>query len=137
MKKLLLGLLLTMIPVLPVTAADTGISPDVRDAFESYIELPSILVPVLKKAQDKQSADAAAAELSAALPNIYTTRSKLHNIQSLTQEQSIAISSQYGQRMREEWARIYEEIERLRKARCHQSPEFLKAYRLMCMMIEK
>lgn len=137
MKKLLLGLLLTMIPVLPVTAADTGISPDVRDAFESYIELPSILVPVLKKAQDKQSADAAAAELSASLPNIYTTRSKLHNIQSLTQEQSIAISRQYGQRMREEWARIYEEIERLRKTRCYQSPEFLKAYRLMCMMIEK
>ncbi len=109
----------------------------VVQAFEAYTSLPGKLVPVLKKVQDKASASTAARELNAALPAIYQARELLHNMPGLTLEQNQQVRTSYGQRMREAWAGMYEEISRLKQARCYQSAEFADVFHLMCMMIER
>ena len=109
----------------------------VTEAFDSYTALPSVLVPILEKAHDKESATSAAVELRAALPSIFRTRESLHKMPTLTPEQNQLVRTQYGQRMREEWAKMYEQIARVRQANCFKSVELAQAFRLMCMMIEK
>ena len=109
----------------------------VNKAFADYTALPGKLITVLQKVRDKDSADAAAPELRAALSAIYEARDQLHNMPRLTAAQNEQVRRQYGQRMREEWGRMYEQIERLRQARCFQSVPLAREFRLMCMMIEK
>lgn len=122
-----------------MASADVGPSlpPAVERAFSAYTNLPSVLVPVLQQAQDKDSATSAAKELQAKFPALCEARQKIKDMPQLTPEQNQQIRLQFGQRMREEWAKMYYEIERLRLNRCFQSDEMRDAFRLMCLMIEK
>lgn len=121
-----------------VCAAPAGELPaEVADAFATYAALPGKLIPHMQQAQDKESADAAAASLNKALPAIYAARDKLHKMPRLSTQQNQQVRLVYGQRMREEWARMYEEITRLQNARCYQSATFAEVFHLLCMMIEK
>ena len=109
----------------------------VADAFACYTALPSQLVPVLQKIRSQESADAHAAELHTAINNIYTAREKLHHMPELTPAQNQQVREQFGMQMREEWARLYAEITRLRQANCFKSVSLAREFRTMCMMIEK
>lgn len=109
----------------------------VQQAFDSYTALPAQLIPLMQKAQDSASATAVAGELKAALPAIYEAREQIHNMPQLTPAQTQLVRTRYGQRMREEWARMYEQISRLKAARCYQSADFAEVFHLMCMMIER
>ena len=109
----------------------------VAEAFACYTALPSRLVPVLQKIQCKDSADAYAPELHKAMNHIYTAREKLHYMPELTPEQNQQVRNQFGLQMRQEWARLYAEITRLRQANCFQSVPLAQEFRTMCMMIEK
>ena len=122
-----------------MASADVGTSlpPAVEKAFSAYTSLPSVLVPVLQQAQDKGSATSAAKVLQAKFPAICEARQKIQDIPQLSPEHNQLVRLQFGQRMREEWAKMYYEIERLRLNRCFQSDEMREAFRLMCLMIEK
>jgi hypothetical protein len=109
----------------------------VDKAFTEYAALPGKLIPALSMAQDKASADAAAEKLRLALPAIYDARELLHHMPQLTPAQNEQVKQTYGHRMRVEWAKLYEQIARVREARCYQSVALAQAFRLMCMMIEK
>ena len=119
------------------TATAAVLPAAVADAFDSYTQLPGILVPQLQKVQDTPSADAAAEPLKNALPQVYEVREKLHKMPRLTPSQNQQVRLQYENKMRKEWARMYAEISRLQNARCYQSARFAEVFRLMCMMIEK
>lgn len=106
-------------------------------AFDAYTSLPGTLVPILKKANDKESADKAAQELHKALTSIYDARDLLHAMPKLTPAQNQQVRVQYGQKMREEWAQLYEQVERIHKMGCFHSRDLAKACNLMNMMIEK
>ncbi len=122
-----------------MASADAGASlpPAVERAFSAYTSLPSVLVPVLQQAQDKGSATSAAKELQTKFPAICEARQKIKDMPQLSPEQNQQVRLRFGQRMREEWAKMYYEIERLRLNRCFQSDEMRDAFRLMCLMIEK
>lgn len=137
MKALAISMLGLLAVPMVQAAVQTNLPKDVESAFAAYTALPSTLVPILQKAQDKDSATAAAEELKKALPSIYNVRQKLHDMPRLTPAQSQQVSTLYGQRMREEWAEMYVEIVRLRNNRCFHSEELRNTFRLMCMMIEK
>lgn len=109
----------------------------VRQAFETYTALPARLVPLLQKAQDTASATNVAPELKKSFSAIYEAREQLHQMPALTPAQNQQVRTCYGQKMRVEWGRMYEQIGRLKEARCYQSAEFAEAFRLMCMMIER
>ena len=99
--------------------------------------VPGALMPVLQKAQDTETATQAAPQLKAALPAIYQARDLLYNMPQLTPTQNQQVRTRYGQRMREEWAGMYEQISRLKTVRCYQSAEFAEVFHLMCLMIER
>lgn len=118
-------------------APETGLPASVSEAFGTYIALPGKLVPHLQKAQDTESANAAAPGLRRALSAVYEAREQLHNMPRLTSRQNQIVRQVYSRRMREEWARMYAEISRLQQARCYQSADFAEVFHLLCMMIEK
>ncbi len=120
-----------------VAAQSVSLPPAVVKAFDLYSNLPSELVPVLQEARDKASADKTASKLHKKLLAIYNTREALHKMPELSAEQARLVEQRYAYRMRSEWARMYEEIERLRLSRCFESAELWKEFRTMCMMIEK
>lgn len=128
---------LAILPIAAPIVQATELPPSVRLAFETYTALPAQLVPVLKEVQDKASASAAAEKLKGRLTCIYEAREKLHNMPALTSSQNQLVRTRYGQRMREEWALMYEQITRLKNNRCYQSAEFAEIFHLMCMMIER
>lgn len=136
MKLLCFSVLSLLAPV--VCAAPVAELPAaVKLAFETYTALPGRIVPLLLKAQDTASATAVAPELQKNLRYIYETREQLHNMPRLTPTQNQLVRTQYGQRMRKEWAAVYAQISRLKAARCYQSADFAEAFHLMCMMIER
>lgn len=130
------SILCLTIPTVWATPA-TELPAAVQQAFETYVDLPGQLIPSLRKAQDTESATQIAPQLKAALPAIYQARDLLHNMPRLTPSQNQQVRTRYGQRMREEWAGMYEQISRLKNARCYQSAEFAEVFHLMCMMIER
>lgn len=129
----LLGLSIPAVCAAPIPELPAA----VRNAFDSYTALPAQLVPLLQKAQDSASADAMATELKSALPAIYRARELLYNMPQLTPGQTQEVRIRYGQKMREEWAKMYEQISRLKSVRCYQSAELAEIFHLMCMMIER
>ena len=136
MRSLCLAVLLFSTTLLH-TATAAVLPAAVADAFDSYTQLPGILVPQLQKVQDTPSADAAAESLKNTLTQVYEVREKLHKMPRLTPSQNQQVRLQYENKMRREWARMYAEISRLQNARCYQSARFAEVFRLMCMMIEK
>ncbi len=129
--------ILFALPVAYTAGAADAIPTAAVKAFDTYTALPGKLVPILQNAKDQASADATAPALTKALSDIYEARELIHKLPRLTARQNQAVRLKYAQRMREEWGRMYEEITRVRNARCYQSADFAKAFRLMCMMIEK
>ncbi len=133
--------------VLPVSAAALcalaplveaqAIPPMVDEAFAAYAALPSKLLPVLAKAQDRESAEAAAPELFALLPTVYDTRSALHRISNMGPQETQLVQQKYEKQMRQEWGKLFEHIYRLQRAQCYGSVPFFKQFQTMCLMLEK
>ncbi|MDO5472007.1 MAG: hypothetical protein Q4F35_01605 [Akkermansia sp.] len=114
-----------------------AIPQNIDQAFERFTALPNTLVPILEKAKDRQSADAAAKELNDALPLIYDARTEFMNIQSLSPEVSAEVLMKYEKNMRRNWGKVYENIFRLQKARCYDSIAFFKEFQTLCAMLEQ
>ncbi len=129
--------LLSLLVSLPAPGSEPVLPEHIATAFEKYTAAPGSLVPILKGVTDKASADAAAPRLREALVSVYEARSALHDIKRLTKEQSQIVQERYALKMRQEWGLLYEQIARLRKARCYQSREFAQSYQIMCMLIER
>lgn len=136
MKTIFLAILCLLQPI-AWAATEAKLPDSVNSAFSAYISLPGKLVPILKKATDKESADLAATELRDALSSVYEARDMLHKMPTLTPDQNQQVRERYGKKMRQEWALFYEETNRIRKARCFKSKAFAQTYNLMNMMIEK
>ncbi len=108
----------------------------VDEAFARYAALPAMLIPILKEAVDKESADAAAPKLLEALPAVYDARSSLHNLR-LDEQQTRLVRQKYGERMQREWGKLFEQIYRLQGVACYGSIPFFKQFQTLCMMLEK
>ncbi len=135
--RFLLRTLVCALCLVPVLAEAQVIPPLVDEAFEAYASLPSRLVPILAAAKDRDSADAAAPQLLAALPALYETRSALHRITSLGDAERRLVEQKYERRLRHEWKALFEQIYRLQKTRCYGSRSFFKQFQTMCLMLEK
>lgn len=117
--------------------AQAAIPTDIDNAFARYTQMPHELLPILRKAQDKESANAAATELNAVLPKLYDLRSELTKISSLNPEVSAELVRKYSMTMRRNWGKVYEEIFRLQKQRCYDSLAFFKQFQVLCMMLDQ
>ncbi|MDO5469852.1 MAG: hypothetical protein Q4F38_01005 [Akkermansia sp.] len=117
--------------------AQAAIPADIDNAFARYTQMPHELLPILRKAQDKESANAAATELNAVLPKLYELRSELTKISSLKPEVSAELVRKYSMTMRRNWGKVYEEIFRLQKQRCYDSLAFFKQFQVLCMMLDQ
>ncbi len=122
--------------LVPLVEAQT-IPPLVDEAFANYAALPAKLIPILSEAQDKDTADAAAAKLHDALPSVYDARSALHRIPSLGKEETALVQQKYETRLRREWGKLFEQIYRLQKTQCYGSLTFFRQFQLLCLMLEK
>lgn len=109
----------------------------ITDLFDSYVKLPDTLVPVLRSANDKASATAAAPKLRAELEKLYAIRESLKKVSSLTPQQNELVRNRYEQAMRKRWGKVYDEMFRLQREKCYGSAEFTRLYRIMCMMLDK
>ncbi len=131
------GTLLALAFALAPLVEAQAISPMVDEAFAGYAALPGKLVPILAEAQDRESADAAAPRLLAALPAVYDARSALHRIPSLSKEETQLVQQKYEQQLRQEWGKLFDHIYRLQKTRCYGSLPFFKQFQTLCLMLEK
>ncbi len=113
------------------------IPPMVDEAFESYASLPSTLIPVLAEAKDRETADAAAPKLLELLPVVYDTRSALHRISTLGEQETQLVQQKYEARLRSEWGKLFEHIYRLQRTQCYGSIPFFKQFQTLCLMLEK
>lgn len=120
----------------PVFAQET-LPAHITELFEAYVTLPNTLVPVLKSATDKESADKAAPRLREELKKLYGVRESLQKVSSLTPQQNEQVRKLYEKEMREQWGKVYEEMFRLQRNRCYGSAEFAGVYKIMCLMLNK
>ncbi len=120
----------------PIVEAQ-AISPQVDTAFSRYAALPSTLLPILTEAQNRETADAAAPALKAALPEVYEARSALHAISSIGKEEVQQVQQKYETQLRQEWGKLFEQIYRLQKNHCYGSLPFFKQFQTLCLMLEK
>lgn len=104
---------------------------------QRYVALPDALLPVLEAAQDKASADRAAADLQALLPRVYDTRRELREVSSLSAQQAAAVREKYEMQMRTRWGRVYHELFRLQRKHCYDSIAYFKHFQTLCMLLEK
>lgn len=117
--------------------AQEALPSHITNLFDSYVKLPDTLVPVLRSANDKASATAAAPKLQAELEKLYGIRESLRRVSSLTPQQNELVRNRYEQVMREQWGKVYSEMFRLQREKCYGSAEFTRLYRIMCMMLDK
>ena len=117
--------------------AQDALPRQITEAFDAYVALPQSLVPVLKSASDKQSADAAAVRLLPELKKLYGIRDALRKVNALTPQQNEVIRRKYERDMREQWGLVYTEMFRLQQNRCYGSNDFAKLYKLMCLLLNK
>lgn len=127
--------LLMAVGALPLGAE--SLPPALAGVFERYVALPDALLPVLESAQNKQSADRAAADLQALLPRVYEARRELRGIASLTPEQQLAVRRRFETAMRTRWGKVFDHIYRLQRSHCYESVEFFKHFSTLCVMLEK
>lgn len=120
----------------PLSAQDS-LPSHITNLFDSYVKLPDSLVPVLRSANDKDGATAAAPKLRAELEKLYAIRESLRKVSSLTPQQNELVRNRYEQAMREQWGKVYTEMFRLQREKCYGSAEFTRLYRIMCMMLDK
>lgn len=109
----------------------------ITTAFDSYIAAAEEIAPILEKVQDKASADSASAPMKKAMLSLYHAHNNMQAIEQLSPAQNEQIRKQYEQPMREKWGKVYEQIFRISKAKCYQSPSFSKHFHVMCMMMNQ
>lgn len=124
---------------LPATCSivQAAIPQDIDQAFAQYIALSDKLLPILIKAQDKDSADAAASELYAVLPLVYDARSAVSKIDQLSPEVSTEVVMKYEKPMRQKWGAVYSHIFRLQKSRCYDSLALFKQFQTLCALLDQ
>lgn len=110
---------------------------EVDTAFRHYVQLPDMLLPVLKKARDKESAEAAAPELQEILAKVYDARRDLLKIESLSPEIAAELRKRYEKDMRAGWGKVFAQISRLLKAGSYGSPAFSKQMNTLCLLFEE
>lgn len=102
-----------------------------------YNSLPGVLVPILEKVTDKESADAAAPALNKVLPRLYDIRTALSSIDKMPPEVDAEVRKKYAAQMQRNWGKLYEQILRLQQVDCYNSPDFFKQFYILCMMLNK
>lgn len=122
---------------LPAAAQESALPQHIADVFDTYTALPDTLLPPLRAAKDKASADAAAPQLKAALEKLYDARTRMQTLTSLSPEEKAAVEKLYGLKMRQQWGKVYEEMFRIQKEKCFGSAEFGKLYSVMGLMLGK
>ncbi len=130
-------LLPLLLAVPAALAQQAGIPASVDKAFARYTRVAETLLPILESAKDKATADAAANQLFAALPELYDARCGLEEIANLNAAETAAVEKKYGLAMRRNWGKVFEQIYRLQRAQCYGSIPFLKQFQTMCMMLDK
>lgn len=122
---------------LPAAAQEQALPPQIASVFDTYTALPDVLLPPLRAAKDKASADAAAPQLKAALEKLYDARTQMQTLTSLSPAEKEAVEKHYGLKMRQQWGKVYEEMFRIQKEKCFGSAEFGKLYSIMGLMLGK
>lgn len=122
---------------LPAAAQEQSLPPHITTVFDTYTALPDVLLPPLRAAKDKASADAAAPQLKAALEKLYDARTQMQTLTSLTPGEKAEVEKRYGLKMRQQWGKVYEEMFRIQKEQCFGSAEFGKLYSVMGLMLGK
>ncbi len=117
--------------------AQDSLPAHIVELFEAYIALPDTLVPVLKSATDKQTANNATPLLREELKKLYSIRESLQKITNLTPRQNELVRKRYEKDMRERWGNVYTEMFRLQQNRCYEAAEFARVYKIMCLMLNK
>lgn len=131
----LVGICLLCAAAFPIAAADGSVA--LEAALQHYIALPDALLPVLEAAKDKESAEAAAADLQALLPRVYEVRRELMEIPELAPETAAAVRKKYEMQMRTRWGKVYEHIFRLQRVRCYEALAYFKHFNTLCMLLQK
>ena len=108
-----------------------------ESALQRYIALPDALLPVLEAAQNKESAEKAAEDLSALLPRVYDARREIQALPKLAPTVAEEVRRKYETQMRTRWGKVYEHIFRLQRSRCYESVSFFKHFNTLCVMLEK
>lgn len=130
--------LFALLSAAPLAAAETGELPaDVARVFDNYTGFPDVLLPPLQAAKNKATADAAAPQLRAALQQLYDLRTQLKSITELSDAQKATIEQRYSRRMREQWGKVYGEINRLQQAKCFYSGEYSELFRALELLLNK
>ena len=110
---------------------------EVDKMFRSYVELPTKLVPLLARAQDKESAEAVAEALQRVLPYVYDLRHELAKIQSLDPAVGAEVRRRYEKDMRARWGEVYDLIARVEAAGHFHAPAFSRQFTILCMLLER
>ncbi len=110
---------------------------EIDSAFAHFTTLPNTLVPILESVTDQESADAAAPQLNAVLPQVYDARTELTAINSLPPQVRREVLQKYEQAMRENWGKLYEQLFRLQQVRCYNSLAFFRQFHALCAMLNK
>ena len=121
----------------PAVSRAAEVPEAIDTAFRHYVMLPDLLLPVLEKARDKESAEAAAPELQALLANVYDARRDMLKIPSLSPEVAAELRRRYEADMRARWGKVFAQISRLLKANSYGSPAFSKQMSTLCLMFEE
>lgn len=123
----------------PLGAAEQGVTlpENVSRVFADYTDFPDTLLPALQAAKNKETADATAPQLRAALEKLYDLRVQLKTITELSDSQKAAVEEIYARRMREQWGKVYSEINRLQHAKCFYSGEYSELFRALQLMLNK
>lgn len=122
----------------PLSAAETAELPaEIAQAFETYVNFTDTLLPALQSVKNQETANAAAPQLRAALQQLYDIRNQLKGITELSDAQKAVVEQRYARRMREQWGKVYSEINRLQQARCFYSGEYAELFHALELMLNK
>lgn len=137
MRRMLSGVcaVLAGLLLMPEVAPGAEVPRGVQEAFEHYMALPEVLVPVLAAAQDAASAEKAAPDLQQLLTKVYDARREINAIPELAPEVAEEVRRRYEQKMRHSWGLVYEQIYRLQRVRCYENVPFFKQFRTLCVLL--
>lgn len=121
----------------PIWAQQESIPPEIDAIFQLYCNMAHETLPILKKVQDKATADAAAEELHAKLVPLFGLREQIAKLTNMSADIKAAISKKYELPMRQSWGEVYGEIFRLQKAQCYASIKFAQQLQAYCTILNQ
>ena len=136
-RQCLCGMAAGALAVAPAVCSAVEVPDEVDTAFRHYVQLPEMLLPVLEKVKDRESAEAAAPELQSLLANVYDTRRDMQKISRLSPEVSAELRRRYENNMRTGWGKVFAQISRLLRAGSYNSPAFTKQMNTLCLLFEE